>query len=234
MRSRKNRIGIWIGLLVLLGAAQAGALTVPFTESFDTSVSGWESSANAPLAFVASGGADGGGYASGRYNYFDYASGFGAGPIVLRASFADTPSGGAFIGDWIAGAVGTVTAMVRHDAPEALTFNLRLAQPANFPGAFFAGSISVPANVWTQVRWSLDPSAPNCTPETISCAAALTDIGTLQIGTSAPAGLIDDDFAYTIDVDQVSLSVVPEPGTALLFGLGLGGLAVTGRRGQRI
>ncbi|MFO0688341.1 MAG: PEP-CTERM sorting domain-containing protein [Myxococcota bacterium] len=234
MRNRKNRIGTWIGIVALMLASEAGALTAPFTESFDTSVSGWESSANAPLAFIASGGADGGGYASGSYNYFNYASGFGAGPIVLRASFADTPSGGAFIGDWIAGAVGTVTAMVRHDAPEALAFNLRLAQPANFPGAFFAGSVLVPANVWTQVSWSLDPSAPNCTPETISCAAALTNIGTLQIGTNAPAGLIDDDVAYTIDVDQVSLSVVPEPGTALLFGLGLGGLAATGRRGPRI
>ena len=92
MRNRKNRIGTWIGIVALMLASEAGALTAPFTESFDTSVSGWESSANAPLAFIASGGADGGGYASGSYNYFNYASGFGAGPIVLRASFADTPS----------------------------------------------------------------------------------------------------------------------------------------------
>lgn len=227
----RMRSGLGAGLLGALVATAAQATTVPFTESFDTGVSGWEDNVNAPLGWTATGGSDGGGYASGTYDYRGYASPFGSGPVVLRASAADSPSGGAFIGDWLTDGVGSVTAMVRHDAPEDLTFFLRLASPANFPGAVFAGTQTVAANVWTRITFAIDPSSPFCIAEGTSCAAVLANVGTLQFGTNAPAGLTDDDVAYTISIDQVSLLPVPEPGTALLFGLGLAGLAAAGRRG---
>ncbi|MBK7948308.1 MAG: PEP-CTERM sorting domain-containing protein [Deltaproteobacteria bacterium] len=66
-----------------------------------------------------------------------------------------------------------------------------------------------------------------------ACATALAAVGNLQIGTSAPVGLLDDDVAYAFDIDQVSLNPIPEPGTALLMGLGLAGLAAAGRRETR-
>lgn len=230
---RATRQGFCTSLLVLFAAAGAGAVTVPFTESFDASVSGWENATNNPLAWTATGGSDGGGYASGTFNFLGYTSAFGGGPVVLRASATDNPSGGAFIGNWLTSGVGTLTANVRHDAPEALTFFLRIASSFNFPGAVFTGTQTVASNVWTQITFAIDPASPFCIAEGSTCAAALGNVGNLQLGTSAPAGLVDDDVAYTISVDQVSLLPIPEPGTALLFGLGLAGLAGAGRRSTR-
>lgn len=234
MKRLRNGLRGGLGCLLLgsLVATGAQATTVPFTESFDAGVSGWENNVNAPLGWTATGGADGGGYASGTYNFLGYTNPFGSGPVVLRASAADNPSGGAFIGDWLTDGVGTVTAMVRHDAPEDLTFFMRVASPANFPGAVFAGTQTVAANVWTQITFAIDPNSPFCIAEGTTCAAVLASVGTLQFGTDAPVGLTDDDVAYTISIDQVSLLPIPEPGTALLFGLGLAGLAVAGRWGE--
>lgn len=232
-RIKKMRILLWSGMLGAFAVDAASAATVPFTESFDSGVSGWENSVNFPLAWTATGGSDGGGYASGTFNFNGYVPGFGgSGPIVLRASAADNASGGAFLGNWLTDGVASVSFMVRHDAPEAMDFYLRIATAANSPaGAFFA-SQSVAANVWTLVTFPILPLASNCTDAGPpgACTTALSNVGNFQIGTSAPAGLLDDDVAYTFDIDQVSLNPIPEPGTALLMGLGLAGLAAAGRR----
>ena len=220
------------GMLGAFVAVEAQATTVPFTESFDAGVAGWENSVNNALAFSATGGSDGGGFASGTFNYFGFANPFG-GPIVLRASAADNASGGAFIGNWLTSGVGSVTAMVRHDAPEALNFYLRIATASNFPGGVFQTTQSVAANVWTQITFQIVPSSAYCTdegPPGSSCPGALANVGNLQFGTSAPTGLLDDNVAYTIDIDQVSLLPIPEPGSACLLGLGLAGIAWSGRR----
>lgn len=233
MLNRKKMMSSWMILLGAFAASDALAATVPFSETFDLGVAGWEDAVNDPLGFSPTGGADGGGYASGSFNYFGYSSPFGGGPIVLRASAADNASGGAFIGDWLADGVGVVTARVRHDAPEDLTFFMRVASAANFPGAVFAGTQSVVADVWTEVVFAIDPNSPLCTGEGVACVAALANVGNLQFGTNAPSGLLGNDVSYTISIDQVTLAAVPEPGTALLLGLGLAGLAGAGSRKPR-
>lgn len=213
-----------------LGAGVAGATTVPFTEDFTSDVAGWEDPVNDPLTFVPSGGVGGGGHASTTFNFFGFSSPFGGGPVLFRASASDNPSGGAFIGDWLADGVASVTAWFRHDAPEPITPFMRVATSFNFPGAVIAQTQSVAAGVWTQITFDVDPSSPFCIGESVTCTEAFQNVGNLQFGTDVPVALTEQDVAFTFDLDQVSLVPVPEPGTALLFGLGLAGLGWAGRR----
>jgi hypothetical protein len=220
-------------MLWAFSAVDAQAVSVPFSETFDASVSGWENNVNDPLTFNATGGSDGGGYASGTFNFNGYVPGpGGSGPIVLRATAADNPSGGAFIGSWTAAGVASVSVMVRHDAPEPITYFLRLATAANSPAGAVQSSVAVAANVWTQITFPILPLATSCVDAGPpgACNTALAAVGNFQLGTNAPAGLLDDAVAYHFDVDQVTLNPIPEPATAGLLGLGLAALAGSGRR----
>jgi hypothetical protein len=214
----------------LLWNAAAGAVTVPFTEAFATDVAGWENAASAPLTFEASGGPDGSGYASTTFNYFGFSNPFGGGPVIFRASDSDDPSGDAFVGNWITAGVETISVWFYHEAPEALTPFLRIASSFNFPGAVFDATTAVAPSTWTQVVFDIDPDSPLCTGETVTCAAALANVGNVQLGTDAPAGLIASNEAYFLGIDDVAINAVPEPGTSLLLAGALVGLGLSGRR----
>jgi hypothetical protein len=52
----------------------------------------------------------------------------------------------------------------------------------------------------------------------------------VQFGTSAPAALTALNQAFTLDIDKIATSAVPEPTTMLLLASGLAGLAWQSRR----
>jgi hypothetical protein len=225
----KRLVSYALGAALVATASSASALsTLPFTEDFTSDVSGWINTANAPLTFQASGGPDGGSYASTTLNYFGFSSPFGGGPVVFRGHDQQNASGDAFVGDWLAGGVTVVTAWVKQDTGVDLTFFLRVAGSFNFPGAVVGNTGTVPSGVWTQVSWTIDPNDPACTGEGVTCAQALASVGNVQIGTSAPTALTTQNVAFTLSIDKIS--IVPEPGTALLAGFGLLGLGALGRR----
>ena len=234
--SKKMNLLITTSLALLVAPSLALAVDVGFSETFDADVAGWEDNVNNPLGWVSTGGADGGGYASTTFNFLGYTNPFGGdgGPVTFRASFSDNASGGAFVGDWLTEGVGAIQMSFRHDAPEPLTLYLRVATRFNFPGAVLDQPVAVPSGAWTDVVIPINPFSPACTPEGYpNCAAAFSAVETFQIGVNASAGLIDDDFAYTLDLDRVTILPIPEPGTALLMGLGLAGLSLGARREEK-
>ena len=60
--------------------------------------------------------------------------------------------------------------------------------------------------------------------------AALASVAHLQFGTNAPAALTGSNQAFTLDLDKVTISAVPEPTALLLLASGLAGLAWQSRR----
>jgi hypothetical protein len=220
-----------VAAALVLSAGSATALTVPYTEDFTSGVSGWENAVNNALGAVASGGPDGGAYATGTITYFGFVPPApGAGPVTFRGQDEDNASGLNFVGDWLTGGVDEVSIWVRQSTTESLTYFLRIATSANFPGAVINSTTVVAPNTWTQVAFDIDPANPLCFGEGVTCAAALANVAHVQFGTSAPASLIALNQAFTLDLDKVSISSVPEPGMALLLATGLAGLAWQSRR----
>jgi len=227
-----RRLSRSLGLVAALssGAGAASALTVPFTEDFTSGVAGWRNGANtADLSHVASGGPDGGAYASGTFNYFGFVPPVpGAGPVTFRGQDEFSFSGLSFVGNWITGGVEELSVWVRQNTSETLTYFMRVASSFNFPGAVILSTTPVLPNTWTLVTFDIDPSNPLCFGEGVTCAQALANVAHLQFGTSAPAALTGLDQAFTLEIDKIQL--VPEPGTTLLFASGLAGIAWFGAR----
>jgi len=222
---------------VLGPVAPASALTFPFTESFASSDANWKDNASLAPTYVATGGADGGGYISTELSF----AGLVSGPVAFRGQNNFDSSGDAFVGNWLSAGVGAVRAYVRHDAPVPIDYFVRIATSSNFPGLAIELPFSVPAGPnWTLLEFDTSFSNPLLTPEAppgqeaAFYSAALGSVGNVQFGVSLPESLTSDPAAYTFGLDQVSIGV-PEPtGVGLaLVGLLVGGLSRRGQRSRR-
>ncbi|MEO2046099.1 MAG: hypothetical protein ABGX16_05940 [Pirellulales bacterium] len=143
-------------------------------------------------------------------------------PVLLRGteSILEPSSGGAFFGNWIADGVGKFRAYVRHNAPQPLDFFNRFLSPLNFPGGFAIHFAPVLPNVWTELTVDLKTSNPQfVTFEGATFADVFDDIGNVQFGVSVPNGLAGVNQEFTFDLDQVSISAVPEPTSLALVGM---------------
>ncbi len=214
-------------LLSLALAAPAGALTLPFTEEFATDNADWKDGGGFDLTWNATGGPDGGSYASGNFSFQPFPPDE---PITLaRAQDEFGSSGGAFEGDWIANNVLTLSVFFRHDLPFPVSPFARLTQTGNFPGAIAIFPGAVLPNTWTPLTFDVSAGSPFVVyPEGGSYASIFGAIAHVQFGVETPPALAGSPVVYEFGIDKVS--IVPEPGTAAMIGLALVGIAVSGRR----
>jgi len=203
--------GVLALMILTVTAAQARAATIPFTEGFDASASGWLNNASGPLNHVGSGGQDGGGYVATEFNFVDQVVG-GQGPVLFRGNA--TASGAAFTGNWISDGVGTLSAWVRHDSEIPLNYFARFAAPAGFPGAiaidFTPVAAATGSDGWTELQFAISPSSPQFVSfEGSDFATIFSNVGRVQFGVSVPAGV---DRVIHFELDSVRISgAAPEP-----------------------
>jgi len=214
-----------IATLAFLPAAVFAA-DVPFTESFPTDSANWADSASAPLLWTAIGGADGGGYGSGDFQFATTQTDDDL--VVIRGQANLASSGNAFVGNWIDDGVTQFSAFVRHDAGVPLTFFTRFASPFNYPGGTAVNFFPVPSGEWTPLIIPIAADNPQFISfEGMNFDAVFSNVGNIQIGVRVPESLAGVEQTVGFDLDMVS--IVPEPATLCL--LGIGGLALL--RNQR-
>lgn len=205
------------------GMCQGQGLTVPFTETFATDAADWAISPDGTQlgTWNATGGPAGGTFISRAGSGPD--TGFGqfvSGPILFRGQEAFDSSGDQFVGDWITGGVGTFSLDVFHDHTSSLLFQVRLANPANSPGASSV-DVSVSPGAWTTLTVPIVDSAAvfqtygqlGNPPDATAFGQIFSSIGNIQIGLApgqvGPTGLA---ASVTLGMANPSISAVPEPG----------------------
>ena len=198
------------------------ALTVPFVEDFAADASGWLDAVSAPLTWNAAGGPDGSSYVSSTLGSIN-----DPGTVQFRGNISNFASGGALAGDWTS-SVSSLSAQVRHDAQVPLNFFFRVTTGVNFPAHVGIVPVPVLPNTWTEISVLINPNNPLLVPEFGTFAGTFGAVTNVQVGVSVP--LAFENVPFTYDLDQVS--IVPEPGTAALLGVGLLGVALRRRAGR--
>jgi len=215
----------------LTATAVQSQAAVFHSQDFNDGTNGWRFATATTLDAVGSGGPDGSAYVS---RTFDPGSGA---PIIFRAQEEFAGIDSSYVGNWITSGVYQVSAYVRHNAPEPLQFNVRMSNPANFPGASYYSPLVtpfVPANVWTKVTFDVTATSPqNVTYEGTDYATVFSNVGHIQFGANLPTALFEGTASYTFDLDSVEVLAVPEPASVGLAAVACSGLALVVRRRRR-
>jgi hypothetical protein len=203
--------------------ANAYSLTNPFTEGFANNNANWLNGSSISATWLSAGGVGNSGYvgAAGTIE----TGGFG--PIVFRGNAASDASGDAFVGNWLAGGVTLFTAYVLHDAPVSLNFYVRLDAGAGNGAS--SNPIEVPTGVWTELSIPIiDSLGTNGVFQSYGAAGTnfgliFSNIQNVQLALASTQDPSTVGQTYNIGLDDVS--VVPEPSTVGLLGLGAALLA---------
>ncbi len=225
--------------MLLASASPALATYDLYTEDFTNSSANWANfNSSGQLSHSATGGPDGGGYASGPRSFAGLASGPSEVTVILRARPGGiwNSSGNAFSRNWQAEGIGEVSAYVRHNMGVDLTYFLRVAAGVGSPGHVYTSGISVPSGQWTPITFDVArDSAQLVSPEngTWDTVFGGNVARHVQFGVFVPGGFSTDTTAYNFDVDKVTITA-PEPASGVLTLLGLvGATCVAGNRYRR-
>jgi hypothetical protein len=211
-------------IFVAFGFVQASwAVSVlPFAESFEANASGWVYGTSSAPTWSATGGVGNSGFISAPA----IVSGSGFGAIVFRGNDANNASGDAFVGNWLASAVTTFSAYVRHNADAALNFYARFDAGAGRAGS--SVNFLVNPNIWTLLQLPIlneTTSFQSYGAAGTGQSAFNTIFGGIQnVQIAMAADTANAGKAVTVDLDGVSM--VPEPtASASLIAAGVALLA---------
>ena len=211
----------------ILLTGQVSAVT-SFTETFDNGNANWGD----PISSPAGADHNAGGFITTGGALADLGQG-----VLFRGQAGLGSSGGAFTGNWIADDVSQFSVDVRHNSQVPLSFFARFASPFNFPGATAVQFQPVLANQWTTLTFNIADNpqfgAPNfVTFEGSSFEGVFSNIGNVQVGVSIPEGFENNpalaNGVFTFDMDNASVTAIPEPSGTLLAMAG--GLLLLRRR----
>lgn len=217
-----------LGCVSITGSALA--VTV-FTETFDSGAANWLNGASAAPTYFATGGVGDSGYISYTPAPFNSGSGGFGDPlqIMFRANASADASGDAFVGDWLGGGIIYLTFDVIHNYTDPLNAYARIAGTGG-AGASIANIYTIAPNTWTTITIPItDSNPPFISYGSSNFNGVFSNVQNLQFGLYLPANT--EFTGLTMGIDNVS--VVPEPGSVALAGLGLGLLALRRSRAAR-
>ena len=202
-------------VVALTANVAMAAVAVPHVEDFDADAANWRSvDGLTDLTWNATGGPDGGSYASGTDN-FDLFDAQVLRPVNRGLDLANA-SGGAFVGDWLSGGVDSFRVNVRHDGPFDMSYFVRF-ESSVFGAAAITRQFLIAPNTWTEI--DIPIAAGN--PQFISFGGQpFSTVFENVVGVEilAQVGLLaGSNRDVNFDVDKISL--VPEPSAAWLLGL---------------
>lgn len=200
------------------------AISLPAIESFDSDAANWFNSNSTDVVdWVATGGADGGGYVTTGLEIPEFPPPFGI--TLFRGQDEFGSSDGIFEGDWAAAGVTELRFSVRHDAPIPLTFFSRMSSPVNFPSAIGLNFAPILPGQWTEVSIDLTEGNPSLVLAGATYGEIFSNIGHIQIGMDTP----DLPVGTALNIDLDSVQVVPAPGALAMIAC----FGVAGRRRRR-
>jgi len=210
--------------MALLAATGTASAVTTFTETFNTNASDWLTGASTAPTYNVTGGIGDSGFISYTSTFTSGASGsFGAPPlqILFRGNNSADASADAFVGNWLGDGVFSLSIAVRHNYSTALDFYARL-DGGSGRAASLATSYSIAPNSWTTITIPItDSNPPFLSYGAGTYSTVFPSIQNLQFGLYVPASTTFTDLR--MDLDNVTVTVVPEPSAAisLLGGLGL-------------
>lgn len=217
--------------LAIVSMAGSAFAVTNFTETFNTNASGWLNGASAAPTYNSSGGVDDSGYIS--YSPADFNSGSGGFgdplAVLFRANASADASGDAFVGNWIADDVVSLSLTFQHNYADPLNLYVRIAGTGG-AGASLSNNIvfTIAPNTWTTITIPItDSNPPFASYGSSTFSGVFSNVQNLQIGLYLPANT--DISGLTVGIDNVTIAV-PEPTSAVMLGVGLGLVALRRQR----
>ncbi len=195
------------GTAVLTPLTMAMAVS-DFTESFTDNSANWRMTDSiTPLVWMATGGPSGSADSFARNTNVTF-TGLtdGQSLLAIRGHSSFGTSGGAFVGNWLTSGVYAFSIDVRHHLGVPALVGLRLAAPANSPGASIEPTMMLPSGEWGTLVVPIDAANPGF----ISFGAGtftgtFSSIGNIQVLLYAPTGFGGSAGPYVMDIDNPAI-----------------------------